>query len=73
MFESFVNLEGCKTKSNSKLDLLTFESFVNLEGCKTDKLATDTLTLFESFVNLEGCKTNMSSELTSSGLRALLI
>ena len=34
-FESFVNLEWCKTIGLSSLSLLLFESFVNLEWCKT--------------------------------------
>ena len=34
-FESFVNLEGCKTKFKTDYCVIEFESFVNLEGCKT--------------------------------------
>ena len=34
-FESFVNLEGCKTNPNQITHRFAFESFVNLEGCKT--------------------------------------
>ena len=36
-FESFVNLEGCKTFVQNYHIGLAFESFVNLEGCKTFK------------------------------------
>ena len=35
MFESFVNLEGCKTVLDVKSSAMPFERFVNLEGCKT--------------------------------------
>ena len=35
LFESFVNLEGCKTKVRHLQTPDSFESFVNLEGCKT--------------------------------------
>ena len=35
VFESFVNLEGCKTKTRKQWANTPFESFVNLEGCKT--------------------------------------
>ena len=34
-FESFVNLEGCKTFLFCLICYCQFESFVNLEGCKT--------------------------------------
>ena len=34
-FESFVNLEGCKTLTCHVSTPTEFESFVNLEGCKT--------------------------------------
>ena len=34
-FESFVNLEGCKTFRQIIGAEQPFESFVNLEGCKT--------------------------------------
>ena len=34
-FESFVNLEGCKTLITQESSHSKFESFVNLEGCKT--------------------------------------
>ena len=37
-FESFVNLEGCKTVKPVAFFFATFESFVNLEGCKTHSL-----------------------------------
>ena len=36
-FESFVNLEWCKTFEYSTPACLQFESFVNLEWCKTQK------------------------------------
>ena len=35
-FESFVNLEGCKTIVALRRFTIPFESFVNLEGCKTN-------------------------------------
>ena len=35
MFESLVNLEGCKTIVLYVYELNVFESLVNLEGCKT--------------------------------------
>ncbi len=35
MFESLVNLEGCKTIDLTGNTKLLFESLVNLEGCKT--------------------------------------
>ena len=34
LFESLVNLEGCKTKHFTKKQETVFESLVNLEGCK---------------------------------------
>ena len=34
-FESFVNLEWCKTCQLAQGSYLLFESFVNLEWCKT--------------------------------------
>ncbi len=36
LFESFVNLEGCKTIVATLDSHTSFESFVNLEGCKTN-------------------------------------
>ena len=36
MFESLVNLEGCKTCLFPYNALKWFESLVNLEGCKTE-------------------------------------
>ena len=56
-FESFVNLEGCKTNSCEGIYKGAFESFVNLEGCKTISAIKPATPKFESFVNLEGCKT----------------
>ncbi len=35
MFESLVNLEGCKTIAGLDEIEKSFESLVNLEGCKT--------------------------------------
>ena len=35
LFESLVNLEGCKTVTIGGVPLHGFESLVNLEGCKT--------------------------------------
>ena len=35
LFESFVNLEWCKTQDVPITTEHTFESFVNLEWCKT--------------------------------------
>ena len=35
LFESLVNLEGCKTLLVQADQYGTFESLVNLEGCKT--------------------------------------
>ena len=37
-FESFVNLEWCKTTRLLIIPISQFESFVNLEWCKTFKL-----------------------------------
>ena len=34
-FESFVNLEWCKTRNIEHREAVRFESFVNLEWCKT--------------------------------------
>ena len=56
-FESFVNLEGCKTNQGICTNVKLFESFVNLEGCKTGMWHRLQQRKFESFVNLEGCKT----------------
>ena len=56
-FESFVNLEWCKTKSIVDNKANAFESFVNLEWCKTNPKGVKTELPFESFVNLEWCKT----------------
>ena len=36
MFESLVNLEGCKTLCAPTAAPTPFESLVNLEGCKTN-------------------------------------
>ena len=38
VFESLVNLEGCKTDDNQVNQINEFESLVNLEGCKTSIL-----------------------------------
>ena len=35
LFESLVNLEGCKTCPGLLKSRIQFESLVNLEGCKT--------------------------------------
>ena len=35
VFESLVNLEGCKTIEDGTIPDDGFESLVNLEGCKT--------------------------------------
>ena len=73
MFESLVNLEGCKTKERMILTLHMFESLVNLEGCKTSPVRVLTVHQFESLVNLEGCKTEGTGEDAGTRLRVLLI
>ena len=57
VFESLVNLEGCKTIEPGHHNLSQFESLVNLEGCKTLIDGRKFRLSFESLVNLEGCKT----------------
>ena len=73
LFESFVNLEWCKTFSNILKFYGQFESFVNLEWCKTDTSCKDDTLTFESFVNLEWCKTKIYLICEVISLRALLI
>ena len=73
MFESLVNLEGCKTQSISGIIRITFESLVNLEGCKTLNETNGYTDEFESLVNLEGCKTSLLLFPLPNGLRVLLI
>ena len=72
-FESFVNLEWCKTREIMDAIGDMFESFVNLEWCKTLEVFSFTSSLFESFVNLEWCKTKVYIGGSDIGLRALLI
>ncbi len=73
MFESLVNLEGCKTGVCITAPGIPFESLVNLEGCKTGWFASIVRLLFESLVNLEGCKTDAVPADHAGSLRVLLI
>ncbi len=73
MFESLVNLEGCKTKFIYDKLSLQFESLVNLEGCKTCCPCGCLVDTFESLVNLEGCKTIERRLDMEYSLRVLLI
>ena len=72
-FESLVNLEGCKTRSEFFFHLVRFESLVNLEGCKTERMLKENGYMFESLVNLEGCKTHGEDAKRFFCLRVLLI
>ena len=37
MFESLVNLKGCKATTGAYCSIYEFESLVNLKGCKAQK------------------------------------
>ena len=55
-FESFVNLEWCKTGKEYSPNMFQFESFVNLEWCKTIMITVEDIKSLRALLIQNGVK-----------------